>query len=270
MMPILSEIYIYPIKSCGGISLQSVEIGKKGPHLDRRWMLVSESGRFISQRDTPSLALISVKIDESHLYIREPKGSEIKIPISNNGPIRTVTVWKSEVAAIDQGNEASQFFSEHVKKNVRLVFFPDSSKRQVDQQYAKSPDDEVGFADGFPFLLISEGSLLALCQRMGNPLPMNRFRPNLVVSNCPPFAEDTWRSIKIGPISFLVAKPCSRCIVTTIDQNTGINGKEPLETLAKFRKIENKIMFGQNLVHENCGTLKVGSPVEILCQKATA
>ena len=267
MTPILSEIHIYPIKSCGGISLQTVEVGPKGPHLDRRWMLVSEEGRFISQREHPSLALVAVRHEKQHLFIKIPTGDEIKIPISNEGPDVNVTVWKSDVLAKDQGNEAAQFFSDYLGRTCRLVFFPDQSKRQVDQQYAKNPNDEVGFADGFPFLLISEGSLDTLCRKMGTPLLMNRFRPNLVVTNCEAFAEDTWHTIKIGPISFLVAKPCSRCTVTTIDQETGIKGVEPLQTLATFRKEDKKILFGQNLVHENSGFLKVGLPVEVLCQK---
>ena len=267
MTPILAEIHIYPIKSCGGISLQTVEVGPKGPHLDRRWMLVSKEGRFISQREHPSLALVAVRLEKQHLFVNTPNGAEIKIPISNEGPDANVTVWKSDVLAKDQGNEAAQFFSDYLGRTCHLVFFPDQSKRQVDQQYAKNPDDEVGFADGFPFLLISNGSLDTLCQKIGTSLLMNRFRPNLVITNCSPFAEDTWQTIKIGPISFLVAKPCSRCTITTIDQETGLKGVEPLQTLATFRKEDKKILFGQNLVHKNSGFLNVGLPVEVLCQK---
>jgi uncharacterized protein YcbX len=147
---------------------------------------------------------------------------------------------------------------------MRLVFMPDASRRQVNQNYAPSPDDVVGFADGYPFLLISEASLKDLNQRLNAPVPMNRFRPNLVISGCLPYEEDTWKWIRIGEVRFKVAKPCARCIVTTVDQSTGEKGVEPFQTLAAYRKQEKGIMFGQNLIHTTQGVLSIGQTVEVL------
>jgi uncharacterized protein YcbX len=160
------------------------------------------------------------------------------------------------------GEEVSQWFSEFLELSCQLVYMPDNSYRPVNSRYA-SHNQQVSFADGFPFLLISEASLQDLNERLDQPIPMNRFRPNLVVSGCEAFAEDSWRSIRIGSIPFHVVKPCERCLITTVDQAQGIRGKEPLQTLAQYRLSNGKILFGQNLIPAELGTLQVGDSVEI-------
>lgn len=260
----LSALNIYPIKSCKGIALNSVTIGKKGPGLDRRWVIVDANGRFMSQRQFHQLALVETQLEGNSLVIQIPNEKPCRCPIAEKGQMREVTVWNDTCLAVDQGDEAAEKLSRFLQTDCRLVYMPDTTFRQVNQKYAPSENDDVGFADGYPFLLISEASLDDINSRLTSPVPMNRFRPNLVIRGCKSFEEDSWSEIRIGEIHFKIAKPCSRCIVTTIDQNTGIKGTEPLQMLATYRKQEKGIMFGQNIIHKNLGTLTVGAPVEII------
>ena len=257
-------MHFYPIKGCKAIDLNSASVGAMGPEMDRRWMIVDSNGRFISQRQEPSMALIETEWKGNVLTVRVPNGPPHSIPFANQGPKREVSIWDDICEAIDQGDAIAKWLSHFLGRECRLVFIPDDSKRRVNPKYAPNPDSIVGFADRFPFLLISEASLHDLNKRLEHPIPMNRFRPNLVVSGCGPFEEDTWKRIRIGNIIFKAAKPCSRCTVITVDQNTGEKGEEPLKTLATYRKMEKGILFGQNLVHENQGVLSVGEIVEIL------
>jgi len=168
-------------------------------------------------------------------------------------------VWEDTVAAPSAGAAAAAWMSEHLGCRCEVVYLPDTTERLVDEGY--EPRRELSFADGFPFLLISEGSLADLNSRLAQPLPMNRFRPNVVVSGCEPYAEDGWGVVVIGALRFVVAKPCSRCATTIVDQDTGERGREPLVTLARYRRAGNQVYFGQNLIHEDEGELAVGDPV---------
>jgi uncharacterized protein YcbX len=190
----------------------------------------------------------------------------LSLPVAARGPIRRVSVWSSHsIKAIDQGDEASEWLSTYLKVPARLVYMPESSIRRVNPEYAVRPGDHVSFADGYPILIASQESLDDLNTRLDAPLPMNRFRPNLVVEGCKPFEEDTWKRIRIGEVELALVKPCSRCEVTTIDQVTAARGKEPLKTMATFRRIKgNKVMFGMNVIPVNEGRLRVGDRVEIL------
>jgi uncharacterized protein YcbX len=175
----------------------------------------------------------------------------------------SVTVWADTVDAADAGAEAAAWLSEFLGTDCRLVCFAREAVRPVDRVYAEA-SDQVGFADGFPFLLISQASLDDLNARLAQPVPMLRFRPNLVIGGSEPYAEDDWRRIRIGDLTFRVAKPCSRCIIPTIDPATARRGSEPLRTLMSYRRRDNKVYFGQNLVHDAVGRLAVGMPVEVL------
>lgn len=259
----LSGIYIYPIKSAAGIALETAEVGERGFQYDRQWMVVDATGKFMTQRQFPRMALITVKLSGNFLAINAPHRESLSIPLQLDSPERiSVQVWRDICDAIPLGDAVAKWFSEFLETPCQLVYLPNSSVRPINPRYA-TQNEQVSFADAFPFLLISEASLQDLNSRLDQPVPMNRFRPNLVVSGCEPFAEDTWHSISIGAISFRVVKPCDRCVITTVDQSQGIRGKEPLPTLAKYRRWDGKIWFGQNLIPEQLGILKVGDAVEI-------
>jgi len=253
----LAGIYIYPIKSCRGLSLMQSSITDCGLHYDRRWMLVDLNHTFISQRKIPRMALITVKMDDDQLIITAPGASTLKIPLNQQSSLRLqVNIWKDSCLATDCGENAAQWFSNYLEQNCRLVFMPDESGRMVDSKYSPTAQ-AVNFADGFPFLLTSEASLQELNSRLDEPLPMNRFRPNLVIKGFKAYEEDSWKKIRIGDIGFRVVKPCSRCVITTIDQENGKSAKEPLHTLATYRKTGGQVFFGQNLIQENPGNIAV-------------
>lgn len=260
----LSGLYVYPIKSAGGILLEASEVEGRGLRHDRRWMLVDEAGRFLSQRRFPRMALIGVRIEPDHLIVDAPDMPSLEVPLQPpEGKLELARVWKDLVQVSALSDAANRWFGEFLGVRCTLVYLPDESVRPVDPAYARM-GDRVGLADGFPFLLISEASLSDLNSRLQRPVPMNRFRPNLVVRGCEPFAEDGWNLVRIGRITLRVVKPCARCRVTTVDQATATTGKEPLRTLAGFRRVGNKVLFGQNLIHDNTGALRTGDPVEIL------
>ncbi len=263
----LSALYYYPVKSCGGTALQNARIGARGIEHDREWMIVSPAGKFITQRELPRMALITVDLDMNTdcLRLYAPGLPPLELPASGSGERKTVVIWQSTCQGLDQGELAAQWLSTYLQKDARLVRMADDFVRPVKAKYAPRPSDQVGFADGYPFLLISEGSLADLNRRLAQPLPMNRFRPNLVVSGAQAYAEDNWRQIRIGAVTFDVVKPCLRCAITTTDQETAARSKEPLRTLAAYRKVPYKgVKFGQNLVHAMPGTLSVGMPIEVI------
>ncbi len=260
----LSGLNIYPIKSCGGIAVDEWGVDVRGLHHDRRWMLVDEAGLFISQRKLPRMALIGVRMVSDGLVVDAPGMSSLRVPFRPpDGKLMLARVWDDLVESQTVGDAADRWFSEFLDVNCTLVYLPDRSVRPVDRTYGQ-PGDRVGLADGFPFLLISETSLADLNARLEHPILMNRFRPNLVVGGCEPFAEDAWDLIRVGQLTFRVVKPCARCAITTVDQETAVKGKEPLRTLARFRRAGTKVHFGQNLIHDETGTLRIGDPVEIL------
>jgi uncharacterized protein len=258
----LSDLRLYPIKSCGGIAVDESEVDERGLRHDRRWMLVDETGSFMSQRKLPRMALIKVRLESDGLAVDAPGMSSLQVPFGPpDGKPMLARVWNDLVEA--QTVDDDSWFSEFLEVSCKLVYLPDESVRPVDPAYAE-PGDRVSLADGFPFLLISEASLADLNARLEQPLPMDRFRPNLVVGGCGPFAEDGWRGVRIGRLTFRVVKPCARCTITTVDQESATKGKEPLRTLARFRRAGNKVLFGQNLIHDETGTLRIGDPVQIL------
>ena len=263
----ISEINIYPIKSLGGISLNESIVEDRGLAFDRRWMLVDERNQFLTQRECPAMAAIKMVLSTDRLIADAGNSSlEVKLlPQSNE--TANVKVWSSSVKADVYDFQTNEWFSEIMKVKCRLVLMSEAAKRRVNPFYAvRKFRDTVSFADGYPFLLIGKASLEDLNSRLEIPLPMNRFRPNLVVSGSDAFAEDTWKKIRIGETIFHVVKPCERCVITTVDQTRGEkDGKEPLKTLTTYRKQNGAVVFGQNLIAEKAGdVIKIGDKVEIL------
>jgi uncharacterized protein len=266
----LSEINIYPIKSLAGILLKSAKIERRGLEFDRRWMLIDENNKFLTQREFPKMATVRTEILPDGLQVSN-NGNSLKIAFeTDSAETKTVKIWSSRCKAKIYESAVNEWFSDVLQTNCRLALMPVETERKVNYFYAVKKDDHVSFADGYPFLLIGENSLADLNSRLAEDLPMNRFRPNFVVAEAESFAEDGWKKIKIGETLFHVVKPCARCVITTIDQQAGEkDGKEPLKTLAQFRtpkrSLKNKILFGQNLIAENEGAvLRIGDRVEVL------
>ncbi len=258
----LSSLIYYPIKACRGHEVEAWNVERMGLEHDRRMMVVTPEGQFLTQRQFPKLALVTPALKDAILTLSAPGFDSIRIPIRTSGYAWLVNIWKSKgVEAIDQGDEAVEWFSDWLGMSVRLVHIADGFQRMVNSQYAVNADDHTGFADGYPILLISEESLGNLNSRLETPLPMNRFRPNIVVKGCDAFAEDTWNRIQIGDVKLAIVKPCARCEVTTIDKETLERNKEPLKTLGKYRKHALGAIFGQNVIPRNGGRLEVGMNV---------
>ena len=221
---------------------------------DRRWLLVDGDNRFLTQRELPRMALIQPTIEGDCLRLSAPGVGDFELPVDQPGARAAVSVWKdSGIGAVDQGDPVAAWFSDFLEYDCRLVRFADDAVRPVSPKYAPRPTDQVGFADGYPFLIIAEASLDDLNRRLDTPLPMNRFRPNIVVADAEPYAEDTWRAIRVGEVEIDVVKPCARCAITTTDQATAARGKEPLRTLATYRNQNGGAMFGQNAIHRTSG-----------------
>lgn len=269
----VKNIYIYPIKSLGGIELTTSPVERRGLKYDRRWMLVDENGRFVSQREHQQLALLQPRIENHSMVIEDRSGKLQPLSIDLEAPIADpieVTVWDDSCQALPSPEPINQWFSSVLGFATRLVYMPESSLRIADQRYAPATDDHVSFADGYPILIIGQASLNLLNQKLGYELPMNRFRPNLVLEGLAPHEEDTLAEIMINGLTYRGVKPCARCVMTTIDQNTGEKGAEPLRTLAGYRKSGNKILFGENFIPEHSGEVSVGLRVEIIHRKDPA
>ena len=264
----LSALYRYPLKSAKGEVLQQAHLDKLGLAGDRRWMLVDEaSGRFLTQRAVAAMSQLSALWNATGgLTLAAPGHSPIEVALPvDDAQLRGVTIWRDTLRVPDAGDAAAAWVSAFIGKPTRLVQVPEALARTTQAGYGKD-DDKVAFADGFPLLLIGQASLDDLVQRVGRPLEMLRFRPNLVIEGSEAFAEDSWKRIRIGDVEFRVVKPCSRCILTTIDPQTGERSadREPLATLQQYRAQADGAMFGQNLVNDANGRLEVGMPVTIL------
>ncbi len=262
---VLSELWCHPVKSLRGHSLKQAEIDARGIVDDRRWMLVDENGRFLTQRQQARMALLTPTVRDDGLLLENCDGDRFLAPLRPEaGPLR-VRIWDDDCDALRVSEAADAWLGDFLGQRCHLVYMPDASHRQVDMTYARQ-GDQAAFSDGFPLLLISQASLDDLNSRMASPLPMRRFRPNLVVAGCEAYAEDGWKRIRIGDINLRVVKPCSRCVIPTIDPETAEKhpDKEPMRTLLTYRRRDNKVYFGQNVLHDSQGSLSVGMPVERL------
>lgn len=277
----LQSITLYPIKSLGGVSVESAEVDAKGLCHDRRYMLVTPDGTFITQRTQHQMALIDVAIDiprnQLRVWHRHAPADVLTLPLVPNQFVGTlpVDIWGSEgVSARLVHNEADGWFSRVLAKPCRLVYMPDDTRRIITSSRVKAPADAervVSFADGLPILIATQSSLDELNRRAEAALSMARFRPNLVVEGlCWPHDEDTWHTFQIGAGTFYGVKPCIRCVLTTIDPLTGERGKEPLKTLATYRRHGNDILFGENVMPAPAAvgqTIRVGDTLTVLQRK---
>jgi len=261
--PILSEIYIYPVKSLAGIKVTKWQVNEKGLLHDRKWMLIDSNQQFLSQRQHPKMVLIKTQITDDTLILSNPTADEISLPLfPTTGDEIETTIWKDQCPAKTTSKIANQWLSDFLDIECKLVYQADDTVRSVDPDFA-NPSDKVNFSDGFPFLITSTASLHSLNQEMGLELPMQRFRPNLVIADCDSYAEDSWRKISINNIHFRLPKPCSRCPVPSINTDTAERGKEPLKTMNRIRRWNNRVYFGQNALHDKSGELFVGANVKI-------
>ncbi len=265
----LTGLHIYPVKGLGGITLDHAVTTSRGLQYDRRFMVVREDDEFITQRDFPKMATVWVELENGEVTFSAADMDPLSFPAEPPmRPARQVRVWSSVVAAHAVSPEADRWLSEYLGESVRLVYMPEGSERLCNVNFARN-GEIVSFADGYPFLIISEESLADLNARMqktgGPALPMGRFRPNLVVKGCEAYAEDTWGDFQIGEAVFRAVKPCGRCQVTTTDQATGeVHGPEPLATLSEYRNSTLGVLFGMNLTPVKTGTIRVGDELKLL------
>ncbi len=257
----LTEINIFPIKSLGGCSLSEAVVERRGVQYDRRWMLVDAQGQFVTQREIARMTHLKTAITSPFLEIFDQNNSEDRLQIDLNPPLGQleklrVKVWGDTCTGRVYPDPVNQWFSDKLGMALQLVYMPDTTRRRADGRYAPK-GHFVSFADGFPYLLVGAASLDDLNNRLSEPVPMNRFRPNLVFKGGAPYEEERWGDFTIGTVAFRGVKPCGRCIIITTDQETGIRAQEPLKTLATYRRKNNKVLFGQNVVlmEENGGAL---------------
>ncbi len=268
----LTEIYIYPIKSLGGIALKQALVTERGLQYDRRWLLIDENNRFLTQREHTLMALLRVKIEGNNLIIWhktnqiEPLTVRLEPTNFSENDLINVQIWDDEVQAIPVNEKADAWFTTVLGAKTRLVYMPDESKRLVDKNYAIN-QEITSFSDAYPLLIIGQEALNLLNSQLEEKLPINRFRPNLVFSGGQPHEEDTWYEFMVGATSFFGVKPCARCVMTTINQDSAELGKEPLKTLATYRRHNNKILFGQNLLPAHVGMIAVGDVIEVLSRR---
>lgn len=244
----VTEIWIYPVKSLGGVRVSSSRVMEKGLHQDRRWMLVDEQGNFLTQRAHPRMALFKLEargavFEVSHGLDRCTLPAEL--PVSE--AMKPARIWNDTITVVEASRSYHDWFSERLGIKCRLVGFPENQPRLIDPDY-RPANENVSLADGYPLLVVGQASLDDLNSRLTQPVPMNRFRPNIVFAGGDPYEEDAWRGFRIGGNRFVGVKPCGRCVLTTVDQATGIAGKEPLLTLSRYRKMNDRICFGQNVI----------------------
>lgn len=264
----LSSLYRFPLKSGSAELLEQERCDELGVYGDRRWMVVdAASGKFLTQRMLPGMALLNARWQgDAELLLTAPGMDALAVAVPEEGGVeRGVLIWRESLQAPDAGDAAAEWLTRLLGRPCRLVHLPTSRGIQVDQDYAR-PGERTAFSDGFPFLLIGQRSLDDLSARVGHILDVRRFRPNLVIAGAAPYAEDGWRRIRIGDLAFRVVKPCSRCIIPTIDPLSGERSpvREPLATLMNYRKGDGGVFFGQNLIAEGTGQLQIGMPVEVL------
>ncbi|MHA6493783.1 MOSC domain-containing protein [Pseudomonas borbori] len=264
----LSGLYRYPLKSGRAEPMPTARLDQLGLSGDRRWMVVdAQSGRFLTQRLLAPMTQITLQWQTPDQVLLSAPGMPaltIEVPAAD-AALRGVIIWSDSLRVPDAGDDAANWLSDLLGRPCRLVYQPTERARQVDTGYAQV-GDQVAFSDGFPLLLIGQASLEDLSSRVGRPLEMLRFRPNLVVAGATPYAEDDWKRIRIGAVEFRVVKGCSRCIITTLDPQTGERSadREPLATLRGYREREGQVYFGQNLIASGEGELALGMPVEVL------
>jgi uncharacterized protein YcbX len=261
----VSQLFIYPIKSLGGIALDTAQLTDRGLQHDRRWMLIDENNRFLSQREHAQMSLFKIEMEADSLKVTyTTDGSHINIPFTPlKQDLLDVIIWDDTCTGQLVSDVVDAWFTVKLGIPTRLIYMPDETHRATDPRYT-TQGTIASFADAYPALLISQASLDDLNKRLAEPLPMNRFRPNIVFEGGEPYSEDLMDHIRINGIDMYGVKLCARCIMTTIDQQTAIKYKEPLKTLARYRRKGNKILFGQNLAFNSTGVLSIGDEINVL------
>lgn len=268
-MAVVSALYVYPLKSASGVALDVMELDDRGPRADRRWMVVDDQGKFLSQRRVGAMALVAPTLADDGLVLTAPGMPPLAVrqPEERPGaPAIEGHVHGGSCRVLLASPAASAWLTRFLGVPARLVFQPDSAVLPMSPDYAGSIEAprRIALTDGSPLLLIGQPSLDDLNRRLDRPVPMNRFRPNVVVQGTAPYEEDEWESIRIGDVRFEVSMACSRCAATTVDQATGEKGQEPLRTLATYRKAESGVNFGQNLSHHGPGVIREGDSVRVV------
>jgi uncharacterized protein YcbX len=259
----VTALFIYPIKGTTAVSLQEAEVRPRGLAGDRRWVVVDQEGQFLQQRTHPKMAIVkTTPQDDGSLLVSATDMAPLHVTPPAGNERGDVTVWSDTVDAADAGPEAADWFTQFLGLPCRLMFMDKAAHRPVAPDYGRE-GDIVSFADALPLLLATEASRADLNTRLAAPVPMSRFRPNLVVDGDAPWADDDWKHVRVGEVEFEVTHPCTRCVVTTIDQETGEKSPDgdPLKTLATFRRGEKGVLFGQNLVPRTRGTIRLGDKV---------
>lgn len=263
----LSDIIIYPIKSFPGVRINEIKVEQRGLEHDRRWMLVDENDKFITIRQHHELLLFDLHIEDNGFVIKLRKsGDTLSLPWKiTEGREVQVAIWEDSAMALEGRSEWSDWLSEKLDIDCRLVYMPDTSRRHIKKEWAKD-DEIVSFADGYPLLVAGSASLADLNGKLEQKITIDRFRPNLVFEGGKPYEEFTWGQFRIGEFKFQGLKPCIRCIVTTLDPVTAEKGREPLLTLSK-QKVDNKIVFGQHAYATDYGVIKIDDEIEVLNYK---
>jgi uncharacterized protein len=275
-MPLtVTDMYRYPVKSCRGDQIAAGTVEPWGLAGDRRWMIVDLGGEVVTAREHPRLVLVTPFLEDGGIRLSGPDGPDLRVTAPRGDELIPVTVWQSKLFAAPAGATADAWFSRVTGERVRLVYLDDPTRRRPNPDYSRD-GDRVSFADGYPLLLTTDSSLAALNEVIAagpraaeGPLPMRRFRPNLVVAGTAPWAEDGWRRLRVGEVAFRSVKGCDRCVLTTIDPDTAATGKEPIATLSRCRRWDGKVWFGVNLIPDGPQpgrSIRVGDPVEVLEQ----
>lgn len=261
---LISELYIHPVKSMAAQPVSELTFTDLGPKHDRQWMLISDSGKFMSQRHTPVLCRFFPRVSEKGLVIEfEGKHSPMVTFKGHLTPDTDVSVWGDEFRAIDCGNEIAEWLGEMLNNDVRLVEISEHSNRQIDTDYAQK-GQYVGFADGFPTLVASSTSLMEFNSHLESPIDMRRFRPNIVIDGAKPYAEDQWQKLRIGELELELVKPCSRCIMPSINPDNATKEMAVNQVLQKTRRKGRETYFGQNALHSSNGKIRIGQPVSLV------
>ena len=269
----LTDVWRYPVKSCRGERLAEALVEPWGLAGDRRWMVVDAEGVAVTAREYPQMVLVTPRLGHGLIALSSPGLADLTVPVPSGEDLVPVRVWASELVAAPADDEAAAWLSKVIGEQVRLVYLDDPTRRPTNPSYSQDTD-RVSFADGYPLLLTSEESLGALndwiaegSKASEGPVPMRRFRPNVVVSGTSAWAEDGWRRLRIGPVGFRAVKGCGRCVLTTVDPDTAAKGHEPLFALARHRRWDNKVWFGVNLIPDTAGPgalIRPGDRVEVL------
>jgi uncharacterized protein len=267
----INRLFVYPVKSLGGISVHSAFLTDRGFQYDRRWMLINEQNQFMTQREYPQMALLQTAITDDGISIFHMDNIHERITIPFCSPSEnkfTVKVWDDTCEAVFVDNKIDKWISDRLNVNCRLVFMPDDSLRKVDERYAVNENNITNLSDGYPILLVSQSSLDDLNSRLEKPVPMNRFRPNIVITGANPYEEDEMAEFVIRGIHFYGVKLCARCAITTINQDSLEKSKEPLKTLSAYRRNGNNTWFGQNVIYTAGGVaLRTGDRIEVTRRK---